>query len=174
VYTTGHLFQALSNQCCLSKRVVVKSPICHVRHVFCYMFRFALICPFQEPHGPWDTPMKWGMQDNAILINTARGGLINEADVAEACKNGKLSQGCSMEVLPALIYPSFDNNLDLILGQRPGWEHWALWSPLLYRHLTKSFVSNVRFMLGRPARIKQPPVANVCLVPGQDPRRKCV
>lgn len=30
------------------------------------------------------------MKDNAILINTARGGLINEADVAEACKNGKL------------------------------------------------------------------------------------
>jgi len=30
------------------------------------------------------------MKKDVILINTARGGLVNEADVAEACKNGKL------------------------------------------------------------------------------------
>merc|ERR1712100_788790 len=30
------------------------------------------------------------MKDNSIIINTARGGLIEEADVAEACKTGKL------------------------------------------------------------------------------------
>ncbi|MBH05730.1 MAG: 3-phosphoglycerate dehydrogenase [Phycisphaeraceae bacterium] len=30
------------------------------------------------------------MKDGVILINCSRGGLINEADVAEACKNGKM------------------------------------------------------------------------------------
>jgi len=31
-----------------------------------------------------------GMKKGAVIINTARGGLINEADVAEACKSGQL------------------------------------------------------------------------------------
>lgn len=38
------------------------------------------------------------MKPTAIVINTARGGLVNEADVAEACKTGKLG-GYGADVL---------------------------------------------------------------------------
>jgi D-3-phosphoglycerate dehydrogenase len=56
------------------------------------------------------------MKKGAIVINTARGGLVNEADVAEACKSGRLG-GYGADVLdhepPAPGHPF--NDIDNIL-----------------------------------------------------------
>jgi D-3-phosphoglycerate dehydrogenase / 2-oxoglutarate reductase len=54
------------------------------------------------------------MKDGAILINTSRGGLVAEADVAEACKSGKL-RGYAADVLeveppkPPHVFQHIDN-----------------------------------------------------------------
>jgi D-3-phosphoglycerate dehydrogenase len=56
------------------------------------------------------------MKKGAIIINTARGGLVNEADVAEACKSGQLG-GYGADVLdhepPKLGHPF--NDIDNII-----------------------------------------------------------
>ena len=53
-----------------------------------------------------------GMKDDSFLINTARGGLVNENDLAEALKNGKL-RGAALDVL-ALEPPIKENPSPLI------------------------------------------------------------
>ncbi len=56
------------------------------------------------------------MKDGAILINTGRGGLVNEQDVADACKSGKL-RGYGADVLESepMKVPHPFQNVDNVL-----------------------------------------------------------
>ena len=56
------------------------------------------------------------MKDGAILINTARGGLVNEADVVEACKSGKLrGYGADVLTIEPIKAPHIFQTVDNIL-----------------------------------------------------------
>lgn len=70
----------------------------------------SLSCPLtSENRGMIDVEFISQMKDGAILINTARGGLIDEAALADALKSGKLA-GAGLDVL-AQEPPSDDNPL---------------------------------------------------------------
>lgn len=57
-----------------------------------------------------------GMRDNAFIINTARGGLIVEEDVAAACKSGKLG-GYGADVLDKepMVVPHVFQDVDNVI-----------------------------------------------------------
>ena len=59
----------------------------------------SLHCPLTEDNaGMVDRTFIERMKDGAILINTARGALLDSGDVAQALKEGKLS-GCGIDVM---------------------------------------------------------------------------
>ena len=70
----------------------------------------SLSCPLTpENRGMVDAEFISQMKDGAILINTARGGLIDETALADALKSGKIA-GAGLDVL-AQEPPSTDNPL---------------------------------------------------------------
>jgi glycerate dehydrogenase len=59
----------------------------------------SLHCPLREDNARFINRESIAkMKDGVILINTARGGLINERDLAEALKSGKVA-GAGLDVL---------------------------------------------------------------------------
>lgn len=94
------------------------------------------------------------MKDGAILINTARGGLLNEADVADALRTGKL-RGAAVDVVTQ--EPMNENNPLLTAPNCIITPHIA-WAPIESRQrLLDCVVENVRmFLSGTPQNVVNP------------------
>lgn len=94
------------------------------------------------------------MKDGAILINTARGGLVNEADVADALRTGKL-RGAAVDVVSQ--EPMSENNPLLTAPNCIITPHIA-WAPIESRQrLLDCVVENIRmFLNGTPQNVVNP------------------
>ncbi|MDR2199669.1 MAG: D-2-hydroxyacid dehydrogenase [Deltaproteobacteria bacterium] len=94
------------------------------------------------------------MKKGAILVNTARGGLIDEGDLAEALKSGKLL-AAGLDVLSS--EPAADDNPLVALDNCLITPHLA-WSPREARiRLMKIAARNIRcYLEGRPENIVNP------------------
>ncbi len=94
------------------------------------------------------------MKDGAILINTARGGMLNEADVAEALKQGKL-RGVAVDVVSE--EPIKDTNPLLSAPNCIITPHIA-WTPIEARqriiNCTKNNIEG--FLYGTPVNVVNP------------------
>lgn len=103
----------------------------------------SLHCPLtDETRGMIAQPELMAMKPGAILINTARGGLVDEADLVAALKYGQLG-GAGFDVLSAEP-PSPDNPLlrarlpNLIVTPHVGWA-----SAEAMRRLAAQLVANI-------------------------------
>lgn len=85
------IFQNRSNKSGLSEGMVQKS----LAEVFAESDFVSLNCPLTpENSGFVNEKLISGMKSTAVLINTGRGGLINEADLAAALNSGKIAAAC--------------------------------------------------------------------------------
>ncbi|MBM2885100.1 D-2-hydroxyacid dehydrogenase [Chromobacterium phragmitis] len=112
----------------------------------------SLHCPLtDETRGMIAQPELMAMKPGAILINTARGGLVDEADLVAALKYGQLG-GAGFDVLSAEP-PAPDNPLlkarlpNLIVTPHVGWA-----SGEAMRRLAAQLADNIEaFVRGEPA-----------------------
>lgn len=112
----------------------------------------SLHCPLtDETRGMIAQPELMAMKPGAILINTARGGLVDEADLVAALKYGQLG-GAGFDVL-SVEPPAPDNPLlkarlpNLIVTPHVGWA-----SGEAMRRLAAQLVDNIEaFVRGEPA-----------------------
>jgi glycerate dehydrogenase len=93
------------------------------------------------------------MKPTAIIINTARGGLVDEAALAEALKNGTIA-GAGFDVLT--VEPPKDGNilLDLKLPNLIITPHVAWASQEAMQILADQLIDNVEaFVAGKPQNL---------------------
>ena len=93
------------------------------------------------------------MKEGAILINTARGGIINENDLLEALVSGQLG-GAALDVLeqepPAADHPLISANLpNLLITPHSAWI-----AKECRQRLMNNLVNNIKaFLKGRPENV---------------------
>ena len=109
----------------------------------------SLHCPLtQENTGLINAATIAKMKDGAILLNTARGPLLNEQDVADALRNGKL-RGVAVDVVSN--EPMLENNPLLTAPNCIITPHMA-WTPVESRQrIIDSTVSSIQgYLKGKP------------------------
>lgn len=111
-----------------------------------------LHCPLTpDNQGLVDARLLGLMRPEAVLINTARGQLINEADLAEALNTGKIA-GAALDVLTQEPIPAdhrFLSTKNIVLTPHIAWA-----SKSARRRLMRMTVETVRmFLRGRPTHV---------------------
>lgn len=101
--------------------------------------------------GMVDAEFLAGMKRSAFLINTARGALVDESDLAEALRRGEIA-GAALDVLreepPATGHPLLGLKNCLVTG------HMAWSGRAARRRLVETTVENVRaFLAGSPVNV---------------------
>ena len=114
----------------------------------------SLHCPLNEAtQGLIDSPVLGAMKPTSLLINTARGGLVNEAALASALRHGEIG-GAGIDVVdgepPAANNPLFTNDIpNLIVTPHNAWG-----AREARQRVVEQLVENILgWQQGRPIRV---------------------
>jgi glycerate dehydrogenase len=114
----------------------------------------SLHCPLTDATRKLIGPRELGlMKSDAILINTARGGLVDEAALADALLNGRIG-GAGIDVLPEEPPRNGNILLDLDLPNLIVTPHVAWAGQTAMRRLADQLTANIEaFVAGRPQNV---------------------